>query len=271
MELVSFKQFDEIYQKHVTKIYSFWSNEMQEKISKYNYSWRSGGYDFLNYLKLSSKRYYIAYKSFHSKGKSFCDIGGFWGVFPLTLKELGYTVALTEAMKYYDAAFDELFKYLREAGINTIDADPYDADFNISDKFDIISVMAVLEHYPYSPKSLFANILKLLNKPGNIYIEIPNLAYYFKRKMLLFGKTPITNIKEIYKSETPFIGHHHEYTMEELKYIIIENNLRIEDAFYFTYSYRHTVKSTLKYPLAWLSQMIIPSCREMLSVNCTNV
>ncbi|HEX8749311.1 MAG TPA: hypothetical protein VF717_19200 [Pyrinomonadaceae bacterium] len=52
-----------------------------------------GLFDFKSYPEASSVRFYRAYRQIRASGESLsvCDVGGFWGVLPLTLKELGYT------------------------------------------------------------------------------------------------------------------------------------------------------------------------------------
>lgn len=269
MSPISFSEFNKIYLNNLKSISNFISDKIQTQLGKHNYGWRRGNTSFENYLKLSVKRYYIAYKQFYNKGNIFCDVGGFWGVFPLTLKDIGFNVFMTETLKYYDNAFHNFFNYLTGRGITIIDADPFEKNFNINYKFDIVSVMAVLEHYPHSPQIFFNNVLKLLNKQGCLYIEVPNILYYYKRKNMLFGKTPLTHISEIYNSEVPFIGHHHEYSLDELIFLADKNNLSIIKINYYTYSYNFGLKYIIKNPLAWLSQLLFKNTREVISINCT--
>ena len=270
MSIISFKEFDVLYKTKVDNINKFLTDEIQNLLSKHNYTWRQ--FNFRNYFLCSSNRYYIAYKSFYKihegRGKpSYCDIGGLFGIFPLVLKELGFKVAFTEALKYYDKSFNKLFDYLGSSGIEIIDTDPFDENFNVSEKFDIVSAMAILEHYPYSPKLFFHNVLKILNKPGSLYIEVPNIAYYYKRKDLVFGKTPLNNMQDIYNSAVPFTGHHHEYTYKELLFLLNENNLKPGTINFYTYSYKFDIKFILKNPLSTICQSLFPSCKEVMAVN----
>ena len=71
------------------------------------------------------------------------------------------------------------------------------------------------------------NMALLMNTSGRLYLEVPNIAYLPKRfTFMLTGKSPLTPIDQIYYSQTPFIGHHHEYTMEELKILARLSNLK---------------------------------------------
>jgi 2-polyprenyl-3-methyl-5-hydroxy-6-metoxy-1,4-benzoquinol methylase len=177
-------------------------------------------------------------------------------------------VAFTETLKYYDKSFDKLFDYLSNSGIDIIDADPFDKNFNVSKKFDIVSSMAVLEHYPHSPKLFFHNLLKILNKPGNLYIEVPNIAYYKKRRnFLILGNTPLTNIQDIYNSAVPFTGHHHEYTYKELLFLLNTNNLKPDTINFHTYSDKFDIKYIFTSPVSTICQVAFPSWREVISIN----
>ena len=70
---------------------------MQVEIAAHNYGWNPGLLDVKIYLQASSVRFYKAYQSFVGRGdvQTVCDVGGFWGVFSITLKELGYDVDVT--------------------------------------------------------------------------------------------------------------------------------------------------------------------------------
>ncbi|OAD23431.1 hypothetical protein THIOM_000739, partial [Candidatus Thiomargarita nelsonii] len=84
------REFDEIYQATVTNVMRYWTPAMQAEIAKHCYDW--GRFDFNNYLRRSSIRFYKAYQSFATNRDdiSICDVGGFWGIFPLMLKRLGF-------------------------------------------------------------------------------------------------------------------------------------------------------------------------------------
>jgi len=172
----SFSEFSKIYHKKVEEVYKFWNTDMQAEVGKHNIGW-APPCDFLNYLKLSDRRYYYAYCDIDDNDKSICDVGGFWGVFPLTLKELGFEVTMTEALKYYSKSFDAIFKYIADKGVSIIDIDPFEQNFDATKKYDFVTIMAVLEHYPHSLKFFLNNINSIINSKGKIYIEVPNIAY----------------------------------------------------------------------------------------------
>ena len=197
-----------------------------------------------------------------------CDVGGFWGVFPITLKRLGYQVTLTESLEYYGTAFNELFNYIALQGIRIIDYDPFKLG-PVPGQYDTLTVMAVLEHYPYSLRDFMINMTSMLKSEGNLYIEVPNIAYWPKRMNLLFGRSPLVPLQDIYRSETPFIGHHHEFTISELKALTELSNFEIVKEFYYTYSVGGDLwKRLLQSPIETVVQTVWPNTRECLAILC---
>ena len=106
---LSFQSFNKIYQDVVLDVYKYWTPQMQVEIAAHNYGWNPGLLDVKIYLQASSVRFYKAYQSFVGRGdvQTVCDVGGFWGVFSITLKELGYDVSMTESLQYYSDSFSE--------------------------------------------------------------------------------------------------------------------------------------------------------------------
>ena len=267
-KIYSKKRFHVIYLRAVKDILDFWTPAMQEEIARHCYPWRHGATDFKNYLFASERRYAIAYSSLYQNGgfNSLCDIGGFFGVFALTLTRMGHMVAMTEALRYYSQSFSPLFDFLRDSGIKIIDYDPFEAAPTFTDMFDVISVMAVLEHYPHSLRGFMRNALLMLKPDGKIYIEVPNIAYWPKRRALLIGKSPLTPIDDIYHSSVPYIGHHHEFTFQELRNLASLTRLKILKENYYNYSFQGTLfKRLISRPLLCMMSLI-PSMRECIAI-----
>lgn len=241
MKPLSFREFDQRYQEAVHKVLSVWTPEMQSLLATHSYGWRPQEFDFDNYLRASSVRFFNAYVAFadHEKRLSVCDIGGFWGVFPITLAQLGFDVTMTESLRYYGGAFDQLFESIRREGVKVIDYDPFESDGAMPERFDVITVMAVLEHYPHSLKVFMNNVKALLRADGRIYLEVPNIAYLPRRIRFLFGQSPLTPLEDIFRSDVPFIGHHHEFTMSELRNLAQLSGLTVLQE----NSYNYSVKS----------------------------
>ncbi len=266
---LKFSEFDLVYQSSVNAIWPHWNTEMQAEIARHCIAWSPGRTDFLNYLQASSIRFYHAYIAlFDSGGRTVCDIGGFWGVWPMTAKKLGFEVAMTESLRFYGQSFAPLFDQIASSGVEIFDYDPFAVGSELPSRFDLVTVMAVLEHYPHSLKTFIANVKSLTAPNGRIYIEAPNIAFWPKRLGLLFGRTPLAPLADIYGSEAPFIGHHHEFTIEELRDLERLGGLRIIAEKFYNYSLAdaNKFKLYLRHPAMSLALVISPTCRECISI-----
>ena len=253
-------------------VFEHWTVQMQIELAAHCHAWGPGLSDFKNYLEVSSSRFYKAYRAIamNADHQRICDVGGFWGVFPLTLKKLGYDVSMTEALQYYGESFGGLFKFIRDQGVTILDYDPFLPEASLSERFDVITVMAVLEHYPHSLKTFMTNIRSLTQPDGRLYIEVPNIAYWPKRTALLFGRTPLAQLTDIFHSEVPFIGHHHEFTIAELRDLVRLSGLSIvyEDYYNYTLGLTPKFKTRLRSPLMFLAFRLLKESRECLAVLC---
>jgi 2-polyprenyl-3-methyl-5-hydroxy-6-metoxy-1,4-benzoquinol methylase len=272
---LSFASFDEAYQDSVNLVMEHWNSEMQRELARHCYGWRPEAFDFRNYLTRSSQRFYRAYSAFLAGGleQKICDVGGFWGVFPITLKAIGFDVVMTESLQYYGAIFRELFQRIEESGVTIVDYDPFQPEANFEQKFDVVSVMAVLEHYPHSLKNFMGNMISLMKPHGKLYLEVPNIAYLPKRVRFLLGLTPQAQLADIYRSAVPFIGHHHEFTIFELRELASLSGLRIISEDFYNYSNGQSAKwkRVLLSPLQNLAFALIKDSRECLAVMCEQI
>lgn len=272
MKPLSYKEFDRIYRELVMEVYAFWTPEMQKELARHNRGWAEGLIDFRVYLEASSIRFYKAYRLIAAEGnvRTICDIGGFWGVWPLTLKTLGYDATLTESLKYYSGSFNPLFDFIAGKGIEIIDYDPFEPGSSPPRKYDFITVMAVLEHYPHSLKTFMENVTAMMAPEGRIYIEVPNIALWMKRVKFLFGRTPLVPLTDIFLSEIPFIGHHHEFTITELRDLARLSGLRVISEEFYNYSPGLMLNSRMLFfhPLMFLSFLLLRDSRECLAILC---
>lgn len=272
MKTLSFHDFNTVYQDSVNAVFNYWTPRMQEEIARHCYGWNRDLFDFKTYLQASSIRFYRAYRSFaeDKNNKSVCDVGGFWGVFLITLKKLGYNVTMTESLQYYSGAFNDLFKFISDCGVNVVNYDPFEPRSALQTKFDIITVMAVLEHYPHSPKFFMENMISMMKPQGKLYIEVPNIVQYSKRIPFILGTTPLIPVQDIYKSRVPFIGHHHEYTIAELRALADLSGLVIISEYFYNYSpgSHLSLKMLLRNPIQFFAFLFLKDSRECLSILC---
>jgi 2-polyprenyl-3-methyl-5-hydroxy-6-metoxy-1,4-benzoquinol methylase len=267
-----FSDFDKLYQSTVRDVCHLCSHRMQEELSQHCQGWKPGRFDFENYLKLSTTRFFNAYRSLVDHGsfpvRTICDVGGFFGVFPVTLKKLGFQVTMTESLQYYGEAFSPLFRFIEGEGVSVVDYDPFRSE-RTPGQFDAVTVVAMLEHYPHSLMRFMKNVVSMALEGGNLYIEVPNIAHWPKRIGLLRGRSPLVPLRDIYLSAEPFIGHHHEFTMEELRDLADLSGIRIEREYCFSYSETSGIWQRLRdKPVGTIAQAFLPDARECLAILC---
>jgi len=237
--MISFQKFSATYEEALKEVMRNWSPILQDELAVHNIGWGPDNFDFNNYLRCSVKRYYQVYLVLEKNDLNvrFCDVGGFFGVFPITLKMLDYSdVTMTEALQYYGAAFDPLFACIKKYGVNIIDIDMFQEQAKVGKSFDFISLMAVIEHYPHSLKILMQNLSNAMTEDGKLYIEVPNIAHFYNRLYFLFGRSPLTDISTKYNSAVPFIGHHHEFTSSELVKLADISRFTVINEYFYNYS-----------------------------------
>lgn len=259
---ISFQEYQKIHNEIVDRVFEFWDLDMQAKISANNVGW-AAPYDFKNYLRRSAIRFYNAYLEIPPGAQKVCDLGGFWGVMPLTLKELGYDAEMTEVKRFYDQSFDRLFDHIQSNGVAIRDLDPFNEPLPTG-SFDFISIMAVLEHIPDSLRYFLNNVRQALRSDAVVFADVPNIAYFFKRMDLLKGRSPLPDIMNIYNSGVPFIGHHHEFTRDEFHRVFAKAGLIARRTFRFNYSTELNFKFLLKHPLGFMIMKLFPDSREVI-------
>ena len=121
--------------------------------------------------------------------------------------------------------------------------------------------MAIIEHLANSPRPLLENARGLLEPEGRVVVEAPNIAYWPKRYGLLRGRSPHPPMRQIFDSEPPFTGHHHEYTQGELREVMEWSGLRVEAETSFNYT-PQDVPARWRPLLTWPARR--PGCREVL-------
>ena len=130
--------------------------------------------------------------------------------------------------------------------------------------YDIILCMGVIEHVPHTPRMLLESINRVLKPGGYLVVDSPNLAYIYNRQKLSRGQTIFCPITLQYYTEVPFEGHHREYTVSELRWVLEQINHEIIELKTFNYSV-FALKSLQGIDLENFNVMLNdPECREMI-------
>ena len=184
-----------------------------------------GGSRYLQALRLLEPRV--------EPGSAVLEVGGFLAVFPLALARLGVPVTVAERYDLYDGALDPVRTLLEEAGARVWDVD-FTSDDVPAELYPVVVNMAMVEHIAGSPRQLMENLRDCCE--GCLLLEVPNLAYGYKRWQLLRGRTIHPPLHDVYASATPFTGHHREYTMADLRELLELSGFRVAATTTFNYS-----------------------------------
>ena len=87
--------------------------------------------------------------------------------------------------------------------------------------FDVVTLLAVIEHFASSPGKLLKEIHRVLKPNGKFILDTPNAASAIKRLVFLIrGVPPYPSIEDFFFSESPFTGHNREYTLHDLQKVL---------------------------------------------------
>ena len=194
------------------------------------------GFYWKGYLKASAVRLaYVldALSEYVPAGSKVFDFGSYFGNFSLSAKRAGYDVTAIDVYDYYGENFSDVVALLKENKIDVVETE----EFGGEGEADAVLSMGVIEHIPHTPREVLQRAISMLKPGGLLFLETPNLAYYHKRQTLLQGKSIFPDIKGQYYTKEPFAGHHREYTLEEVVWMLEEEGMTIERHELFNYSY----------------------------------
>ncbi|HEX2451208.1 MAG TPA: methyltransferase domain-containing protein, partial [Gemmatimonadales bacterium] len=164
------------------------------------------------------------------------DIGCGAGVLDLALTRLGARVSGLDRFEEYEAGHDnqmgttlDIVERLRTHGIEVLRRDVASEGLPEDEgAYDLVLLLAVIEHLHESPKSVLAGIHRLLRPGGHVVITTPNHAWLRTRLRLFAGRSAHHPLDDWWR--TPFFGHVREYTLPELRRMLEWSGFEIRHA-----------------------------------------
>jgi 2-polyprenyl-3-methyl-5-hydroxy-6-metoxy-1,4-benzoquinol methylase len=183
------------------------------------------GFDWTGYLRCSLCRVVRVQRalSLHVPAAGrVLDLGAYFGNFALAARAMGYRVESIDSYKEYGAALSGAADLQRAEGITVHDfaAVGFDLGRLANHTFDAVICGGVIEHIPHTPRLLLETATRVLKPGGVLVMDTPNLAYLYKRLALIEGRSVFPSISDQYFTEIPFEGHHREYTIDEVEWML---------------------------------------------------
>lgn len=227
------------------------------------------GYDWANYLHCSEcrvVRVLRAVKQHVPPGGRVLDYGSYFGNFGLACQAMGFRVDAVDSYREYGRALAPWVELQRAAGIAVYDFSDTGHDVEAIGQrgYDAVICAGVIEHIPHSPKALLDALTAALVPGGVLLLDTPNLAYLYKRLTLVQGQSIFAPIEQQYFTELPFEGHHREYTVAEVEWMLRtagQDVLSVETFNYSVYGQSQLTGEHLEY---YRAMMADPSLRELI-------
>jgi SAM-dependent methyltransferase len=182
------------------------------------------GYDWRGYLRCSAARVARVAEELSRLPAGACvlDVGAYFGNFSRAAASMGFSVHALDAYRTYGDALRPWTAGLEAAGARPIDFADVGADLHglPGGSYDAVLVMGVLEHVPHSPRQLLGAVHRVLKPGGSIVLDTPNIAYLYNRERLARGESVMPPLASQFDCDPPFEGHHREYTMDEVRWML---------------------------------------------------
>ncbi|HWG03827.1 MAG TPA: class I SAM-dependent methyltransferase [Beijerinckiaceae bacterium] len=199
------------------------------------------GWDWVPYLRLSAIRIAQAAALLRQRGAlsgRLLDFGSYFGNFAFFARRHGFDTLAFDSYAAYGSAFESVTRLMAERGIRVLD--PVDVGSDLArlpaESVDVVLCMGVIEHIPHTPRLVLEAISRVLRPGGTLILETPNLAYTYTRRRLMEGRPIGTPIELQFETEIPFEGHHREYTLDEVTWMLRRIGQVDIDAVYYNYS-----------------------------------
>jgi 2-polyprenyl-3-methyl-5-hydroxy-6-metoxy-1,4-benzoquinol methylase len=186
---------------------------------------------FANYLRQSAFRVLRLVEELGAAAMTsgtVLEVGALFGQFAAALKRLGYDVTVVDRYKSQNGAFDRYVRYLRDIGIQVVEAErSTEAAMTAAlGHFDAVISMAVVEHIPHTPREFLAMLASHVRPGGVLAIDTPNIARFWNRRYLNEGRSIHQDLATQFFCAIPYEGHHREYTAAEVVWMLEQTGCR---------------------------------------------
>ena len=227
------------------------------------------GYDWASYLRCSQcriVRFQRALTQHLPAGARVLDFGSYFGNFGLTLAAAGFRVEAIDSYETYGAALANAVELQRSAGIVVHDFSKVGHDLGHLEPhaYDAVLCAGVIEHMAHTPRLLLESLTRVLRPGGILVLDTPNLGYLYKRLALLDGRSVFPPIADQYYTQIPFEGHHREYVVEELEWMLNAAGHTVLSVETFNYSVFGLTELTGDEALYFREMESDPTLREVI-------